>query len=55
MLTPAALSASSERSGVLVPFRRSTASRGFTLERLDTFYMRGPKTLGHMFEGVATK
>lgn len=28
---------------------------GFTIDQLDTFYMSGPKPLGHMYEGVATK
>lgn len=28
---------------------------GFELTRTENYYMRGPKTLGYMFEGVATK
>ncbi len=28
---------------------------GFDVTRLETFYMRGPKSSGYTFEGVATK
>lgn len=31
------------------------AAAGFEVERLDNFYMRGPKALGYMFEGMASK
>jgi ubiquinone/menaquinone biosynthesis C-methylase UbiE len=28
---------------------------GLVMDRLDTYYMPGPKTFGYMYEGVATK
>jgi ubiquinone/menaquinone biosynthesis C-methylase UbiE len=28
---------------------------GFTMARLDNFYLRGPKAFGYMYEGLATK
>ena len=34
----------------------AVTAAGFTLERLDTFYMEGePKMFAHTFEGVASK
>lgn len=37
------------------PIDRLVAEAGFALTRLDNFYMKGPKPMGYMFEGVATK
>ena len=31
------------------------ADSGLEVTRLDTYYMRGPKPLGYMYEGIATK
>ena len=31
------------------------AAADFTITREDHFYMRGPKTVGYMYEGVAAK
>jgi ubiquinone/menaquinone biosynthesis C-methylase UbiE len=37
------------------PIDRLVATSGLVVERLDNYYVRGPKLLGYMFEGVATK
>jgi len=37
------------------PIDDLVAAADLTITREDHFYMRGPKTLGYMFEGVATK
>ena len=37
------------------PIDRLLVDAGFELTRLDTHYEKGPKPLGYMFEGVATK
>jgi ubiquinone/menaquinone biosynthesis C-methylase UbiE len=37
------------------PIDRLIGEAGFRLDRLDTGYMSGPKPLGYLFEGVASK
>lgn len=37
------------------PIDRLVAQAGFTVTRMDNFYMKGPKPMGYMFEGLATK
>ena len=37
------------------PVDRLVLDAGLEVTRLDNYYMRGPKPLGYMFEGVATK
>ncbi len=37
------------------PIDEIVSRSGLRLARLDNFYVRGPKTFGYMFEGVATK
>ncbi|HKB31086.1 MAG TPA: class I SAM-dependent methyltransferase [Streptosporangiaceae bacterium] len=37
------------------PIDRLVAGAGFELTRLDTFYMKGPRTFGYTFEGVAAR
>ena len=37
------------------PIDRLIEQAGFTVSRMDNFYMRGPKPVGYMFEGLATK
>jgi len=37
------------------PVDRLIEEAGFTVSRMDNFYMRGPKPMGYMFEGLATK
>ncbi len=37
------------------PIDRPIDQAGFAVSRMDTYYMRGPKSMGYMFEGVATK
>lgn len=34
---------------------RLLAGAGFRLARMENYYMKGPKPLGYMFEGIATK
>ncbi len=34
---------------------RSPGGAGFTVTRMENYYMRGPKPMGYMFEGLATK
>ena len=34
---------------------RLVAAAGLELTRLDTYYMKGPRTLGYTFEGVAIR
>jgi ubiquinone/menaquinone biosynthesis C-methylase UbiE len=36
------------------PIDRLLTDAGFEMARLDNYYLRGPKPLGYMFEGVAT-
>jgi ubiquinone/menaquinone biosynthesis C-methylase UbiE len=36
------------------PIERLLVDAGFEMTRLDNYYLRGPKPLGYMFEGVAT-
>jgi hypothetical protein len=31
------------------------AAAGLELTRLDTYYMKGPRALGHTFEGAAVR
>ena len=37
------------------PIGALIAGAGFEMEKLDTYYLRGPKAFGYMFEGVARK
>ena len=37
------------------PIDTLVAGAGFELRRTENYYMRGPKALGYMFEGIATK
>lgn len=37
------------------PIDELVLGAGFDLKRLETYYMRGPKAFGYMYEGVATK
>lgn len=37
------------------PIDALVAGAGFELRRTENYYMRGPKALGYMFEGIATK
>ena len=37
------------------PIDRLIEEAGFVLSRMDNFYMKGPKPMGYMFEGLATK
>jgi len=37
------------------PIDRMIEGAGFTLNRLDNFYMKGPKPMGYLFEGLAIK
>lgn len=37
------------------PIDTLVAGSGLQVTALDTFHVKGPKTLGHMFQGVATK
>jgi ubiquinone/menaquinone biosynthesis C-methylase UbiE len=37
------------------PIAQLVACAGFEMARLDNYYMKGPKALGYMFEGVATR
>lgn len=37
------------------PIDRLIQQAGLTVSRMDNFYLRGPKPLGYMFEGLATK
>jgi SAM-dependent methyltransferase len=37
------------------PIDRLIMDAGFAMTRLATFYLRGPKPMGYMYEGVATK
>jgi ubiquinone/menaquinone biosynthesis C-methylase UbiE len=37
------------------PIDRLVTQAGFSVTRLDNFYMKGPKPMGYIFEGVATK
>jgi len=37
------------------PIDRLIEEAGFTVRRMDNFYMKGPKPMGYMFEGLATK
>jgi ubiquinone/menaquinone biosynthesis C-methylase UbiE len=39
----------------LTHVRRVVSDSGLALARLDNYYLKGPKTLGYMLEGVATK
>jgi len=37
------------------PIDRLVTEAGFTVTRMGNFYMKGPKPMGYMFEGLATK
>lgn len=37
------------------PIERLIAQAGFTMKRMENYYMRGPKPMGYMFEGLAIK
>ena len=37
------------------PIDQLIEQAGFTLSRIDNYYMKGPKPMGYMFEGLATK
>lgn len=37
------------------PIDRLVTQAGFSVTRLDNFYMKGPKPMGYIFEGVAAK
>jgi len=37
------------------PINRLIEKAGFNLSKMDNFYMKGPKPMGYMFEGLATK
>jgi ubiquinone/menaquinone biosynthesis C-methylase UbiE len=37
------------------PIDHLVSDADFTMSRLDTFYLKGPKFFGYMYEGVATK
>jgi len=37
------------------PIDRLIEQAGFTVSRMDNYYMKGPKPMGYMFEGLATK
>ncbi|HUY64628.1 MAG TPA: class I SAM-dependent methyltransferase [Acidimicrobiales bacterium] len=37
------------------PIARLIEGAGFAVERMDNFYIKGPKAMGYMFEGMATK
>jgi ubiquinone/menaquinone biosynthesis C-methylase UbiE len=37
------------------PIDQLVAASGLLVSQMDTFYMKGPKAFGYMFEGVATK
>lgn len=37
------------------PIDELVTRAGFTMTRIDNFYMKGPKPMGYMFEGLATK
>ncbi|HVC71600.1 MAG TPA: class I SAM-dependent methyltransferase [Acidimicrobiales bacterium] len=37
------------------PIERLVIDAGFTMDRIDTYYMKGPKAMGYMYEGVAIK
>jgi SAM-dependent methyltransferase len=37
------------------PIDRLIQEAGFTVSRMDNFYMKGPRPTGYMFEGLATK
>jgi ubiquinone/menaquinone biosynthesis C-methylase UbiE len=37
------------------PIDRAITDAGFEIVRLETFYLRRPKTIGYMYEGIATK
>ncbi|MGH9106117.1 MAG: class I SAM-dependent methyltransferase [Acidimicrobiales bacterium] len=37
------------------PIDRLVTEAGFEVDRLENFYLKGPKAMGYMYEGVATK
>jgi hypothetical protein len=37
------------------PIREIVAGGGLQIDELDTYYIRGPRPLGHMYEGTATR
>jgi hypothetical protein len=37
------------------PIDRLLVDAGLTVDRLENYYVKGPKLFGYMYEGVATK